>query len=146
MDILIGVGMLVMMPMLCRPPERPLLRGGPPKKGEAKLEQTTGFITSMREVTMESPGDPEFADKEHEGRERHRLQINSGPKHGEARQMNHDEKNPRKSDIKASIHTDLIARERSQIALEGRHSTEVSIFSLDQISPLPSGVKTPCDR
>jgi hypothetical protein len=110
MDILIGVGVLVMMPMLGRPPERTLLRGGAPKKGEAKLEKSTGFIASMREITMKSSRDAEFADKEHEGTERHGLQIHSSPKHGETREMNHDKKNTGKSNIKAARHTYLMGK------------------------------------
>ncbi len=39
MDILIGIGMLVMMPMLRRPPECTLLGRRAAKKGEAKLEK-----------------------------------------------------------------------------------------------------------
>ena len=108
MDVLIGIGMLVMMPMLRRPPECPLLRRGAAQEGEAKLEEAARFIASMGEITMKSPGDPKFANEEYESAERHSLQIYARPKHGEARQVNHDKKNASKSDVKAASHTDFV--------------------------------------
>ncbi len=57
---------------------------------------------------MKPAGDPKFANEEHESAERHGPQINSRPKHGEAREVNHDKENAGKSDVKAANHTDFV--------------------------------------
>ena len=113
-----------MMPMLRRPPERTLLRGRTPKEGKAKLEKSTGFVASMREVTMKSSRDAEFADNEHESAKRQSFQIDSSPKDGETREMKRDKKNPGKSDIKAARHINVTVWESSQIDFKGRLPTE----------------------
>jgi hypothetical protein len=100
--------MLVMMPMLRRPPERPLLRRRAAKEGETKLEESTRLVTPMGKITMKPAGDAKLADQEHESAERHGIEIDSRPKHAETCQMNQDKKNAGKSDIKAARHTGFV--------------------------------------
>src|ERR1700733_12142299 len=100
MDVLVGIGMLVMMPMMGRPPQRALLGRRAPQKSEAKLEPAARLVTPMGEVAMKSTGDAELPDEEHKGTKRHGFQVNSGPKHRKTSHVNRDKKDAGKGDAK----------------------------------------------
>jgi hypothetical protein len=72
------------------------------------LEKAARLVAPMGKITMKAAGNPKFADKEHEGTERHGFQINSSPKHGETRQMKHDKKAAGETNIKAARHIDFV--------------------------------------
>ncbi len=111
-----------MVPMLRRPPERTLLPCGASQKSEAKLKKAARLVAPVREIAMKPASDAELPDKEHESAERRGLQINSSPKDGKARQVNHDKENARKSDIKAARHTILHCSEDTSGQLESTAS------------------------
>jgi hypothetical protein len=64
MDIVWLVRMLVVMPMMRRPPERSLLRSGPSQESQRKLSQAGRFEGSVGEIPMKSARDPEFPQEE----------------------------------------------------------------------------------
>jgi hypothetical protein len=99
--------MLVMVTMMGRPPESSLLRGGSAQERQAKLKEPARFVASMRKVAMKSARDAEFAGKKHESAERGGLPVDPGPKHGETRQMKHNEKDPGKRNVEVSVHKSL---------------------------------------
>jgi hypothetical protein len=86
-QVLIGIGVLVVVTVMGGPPEGTLLGGGTAEESEAKLKETAGFVATVGKVAMKSAGNAEFANKEHEGAQHGRLKIDSGPKHGETRQV-----------------------------------------------------------
>jgi hypothetical protein len=103
-NIGLGVGMFVMVPVMGGPPESALLGRGAAEKREEKLKGTAGFVAAVGEIAMEGPGNPEFPGKEHEGAKRHGTPRDPGPKHGQARQVDKDEEDAGKGYIQASMH------------------------------------------
>ena len=104
MEIVLGVGMAVVMPVMRRPPERALLRRAAPEKGEAELEEAAGLVAAMGKVAVERAGDAELAGEEHEGAQGGSLPADAGPEHGQAGQMDQDEERAGERDTKASMH------------------------------------------
>ena len=104
MKILVSIRMLVVMPVMCRPPERTLLSRCTSEKGEAKLEPATRLVASVGEITMKSAGYTELPDEEHKETQPHRIQVDSGPKRSETGQVNQDKKDARDGNVKAARH------------------------------------------
>lgn len=68
------------MPMMSGPPERTLLCRCASQESEAELENPTGLVASVGEITMEPSGDTELPDKKHKCAKHDGFQVYSGPK------------------------------------------------------------------
>ena len=110
-EILVGIRMLVMMAMMSRPPEGTLLGRHAAEKSEAELEKATCFIAAMGKITVKSAANTEFTNEKHEGAKRGGLPIDTGPDDAEAHQMDANEKQSRKGDIKVAMHRTSIMRQ-----------------------------------
>lgn len=82
MQIFLGVGMFMVMPVMRGPPERAFLCGSAADEGEDELEEATGLVAAMREVAMESSRDAEFTDEEHDDAEGKGFPSDSNPNGG----------------------------------------------------------------
>ena len=96
--------MLVMMAMMGRPPEGSFLCRCAAKKREAKLKEPARLVAAMREIAMKGSRDAKFTDEKHESAERRSLPVDAGPKYGETRHVDHDEKNTREGNTKTTMH------------------------------------------
>jgi hypothetical protein len=96
--------MLMMMPVMSRPPKGTLLRRRAAEERQKELKRPTCLITPMRKIAMKGPSNAELANKKHKGTQTHGPPGNSRPKYGEARHVQKDEKDARKGYTKASMH------------------------------------------
>jgi hypothetical protein len=103
-NIGLGVGMFVMVPVMGGPPESALLGRGAAEEREKKLKGAACFVAAVGKIAMERPRNPEFPGEKHEGAKRHGSPGNPGPEHGEARQVDHDEKDAGNGYTNASMH------------------------------------------
>jgi hypothetical protein len=90
-EVVVGVGMLVMMAVMGGPPEGSLLCRRAAEKREEKLEGAAGLVTAVGKIAVKGAGDAEFAGEEHEGAERKAFQVDSGPEDSQAGDVNKDE-------------------------------------------------------
>ena len=104
MQVLVGVGMLVMMAVMGRPPERALLRRAAAEEGEEELERAAGLVAAMGKITVKRAGDAELADEEHERAEAGGLHVDPGPDHREAHEVHDNEHDARKGDTETTVH------------------------------------------
>ena len=95
-EVLVGVGMLVVVAVMSGPPKSPLLRRRAAEESEAKLEEPARLVAAVGEIAVKSAGDAELTSEKHKGAERDGLHIDAGPDHGKACQMDPDEKKTRK--------------------------------------------------
>jgi hypothetical protein len=91
MEIVLGVGMLVMMAVMGGPPEGAFLRRGAAEKGEEKLEGAAGLVAAVGKIAVKGAGDAEFAGEKHEGAERDGPPGYASPKDSQAGDMDKNE-------------------------------------------------------
>ena len=83
--------MLVVVPVVIRPPERPALHRGATPEGEQKLARARGAVRLVREIAVVNAGDGEHPHEVegHRGPDRHRARAD--PDDAEAAQVQDDE-------------------------------------------------------
>ena len=102
--VLFSIRMLVVMAVMGGPPKRAFLGRGAAEEGEEELKRAARFVAAVRKIAVKRPRNPKFPGEEHEGAKRHGFHVNPGPEHGEASDVNEEEKDTGKRDTDASMH------------------------------------------
>lgn len=91
MNVLLGIGVLMMVPMMTGPPERTFLCTGQTQKPENKLEGAAGLVGSMRKIAVIDAGDGKHPNKIESDTNPERSPAKSGPEDEETADMNQPE-------------------------------------------------------
>jgi hypothetical protein len=87
-QIFLLIGMLMMMPMMRRPPERTPLEGGTAYPRQDELKEAAGTVGPVGKVTMVSGCDPEHADYVRGEAKYKRFPGNARPERGDTSRVN----------------------------------------------------------
>src|SRR6476659_3908485 len=98
MDVLLGIGMQMVMPLLGRPPDDALLRGRLGHECENELKRPAGRIGAVREIAMVSGHDGKDAQPIERNADGQRLPGDARPDRREAAEMDEYEGNSRRID------------------------------------------------
>ena len=87
MNVSFAVRMRVMIPVVSSPPERAFLCGRTADPRQDELRDAPGFERAVGKITVVSGGDAEFSDEEQRRAHRQGGRVRSGPKRGQAGQV-----------------------------------------------------------
>src|SRR5204863_7944905 len=92
MRVGVQIGVLVMMAMVRRPPQRALLSRRASDAGEHELKDTTRAVRPVREIAMVSTRDAEHANGVHRRAEADRFPRDTGPERAQTRHVKTEER------------------------------------------------------